>query len=130
MRSLIERILLVDDSEADNVFHEIVLRRAGFGGEITVCESGQAALDFLNADPGNLPDLLLLDINIPGMSGFAFLELAAPLLRPQRSATVVMLSSSSLPADRARAEALAEVAGYITKPLTIDVARALLAGEF
>lgn len=130
MRAFIERVLLIDDSEADNVFHEIVLRRAGFAGQIAVCESGQAALDFLNAAPGNLPDMLLLDINMPGMNGFAFLELAAPLLRPQRSATVVMLSSSSMPADRSRAEAMVEVAGYLTKPLTVTAAAALLAGEF
>ena len=122
-------IMLVDDNEADNVYHEIMLRRAGFGGELVVRESAQQALDYLTQAAALLPNLILLDINMPGMNGFEFAREAAPLLQRMPTATVVMLTSSSLPNDRERAHEMPEIAGYVTKPLTVASARALQIGR-
>src|SRR5690606_6341761 len=63
-----ERILLVDDSENDNLFHEITIRKTGFAGEIRAFESAEDFLQFLRQDEGGVPTLVLLDINLPGMS--------------------------------------------------------------
>ena len=126
----VQCVMLVDDNEADNVYHEIMLRRAGFGGELVIRESAQQALDYLTQANVLLPNLILLDINMPGMNGFEFAHEAAPLLQRVPTITVVMLTSSSLPNDRERARAMPEIAGYVTKPLTVASARALLDGDF
>ena len=125
-----QRILLVDDNDADNVYHEIVLRRAGYSGEIVVCESGEAALEYLRAHPDQPPELVLLDINMPGMDGFEFARAATPYLTGAATATVVMLTSSASEADRRKAKSLEVIRGYIIKPLTEQTAGELLAGRF
>jgi CheY-like chemotaxis protein len=125
-----QRILLVDDNDADNVYHEIVLRRAGYSGEIIVCESGEAALDYLRANLDQPPELVLLDINMPGMDGFEFARAATPYLTGAATATVVMLTSSASEADRRKAKSLEVIRGYIIKPLTEQTAGELLAGRF
>jgi CheY-like chemotaxis protein len=127
---ILQRILLVDDNEADNVYHEIVLRRAGYTGEVVVCESGEEALDYLRTHTDHPPDLVLLDINMPGMDGFEFARSATPYLTGSATATVVMLTSSASDEDRRKAKSLAVIRGYIIKPLTEYTAGELLAGRF
>jgi len=65
-----QRFILIDDNEADNVYHEIMIRRAGFGGEVLVFESGIDALAFFVKDHLELPTCIFLDINMPMMDGF------------------------------------------------------------
>lgn len=125
-----ERILLVDDNEADNIYHEIMLRRAGYAGAVVVCESGEAALDYLRSHPDQLPELILLDINMPGMDGFEFAQCATPYLTGGDTATIVMLTSSASETDRRKAQELPIIRGYIIKPLTEGTAVELLAGNF
>lgn len=123
-----ERIILIDDNEADNVYHEIVIERAGFAGEVLVFESGEDALDFFRNDAMEVPTCIFLDINMPGLDGFEVAEQATPLLADKPAAMLVMLTSSGSPADRARAASLPVIKGYVTKPLDVDGIRALMAG--
>jgi len=123
----IERILLVDDNEADNAFHEIMIRRAGFAGELLVLESGAEALSYLESADLDIPTYIFLDINMPMMDGFEVAERAAPLLREKRTVIMVMVTSSSDPHDLARAGGLAVIRGFITKPLSVESIRDLLA---
>ena len=132
---MFERIVLVDDNEADNVYHEVVLRRAGFAGELQVFEMAEDALAFLAAMPHRpggpagpeVPaTLVLLDINMPGMDGWEFAAAAAPLLAAKPALMLVMLTSSSAPEDRARAQSLPGLSGFVTKPLTVETALELL----
>ena len=57
--STFERFVLIDDNEADNVYHEIMIRRAGFTGEVLVFENGIDALAFFASDPMDGADLHL-----------------------------------------------------------------------
>jgi len=127
---IVTRILLVDDNEPDNVFHEAVLRGAGFQGDLRAFEEPEAALEYLRQLPHGPVCLLLLDINMPGMNGWEFARAAEPLLEDNPTVILVMLTSSSLPEDRAQAESEAAVSGYLTKPLTVEVAVRLLSGNW
>jgi CheY-like chemotaxis protein len=118
-------VLLIDDSEPDRIYTGIVLGRSGLPFEVRDFESARDALTLL-ADAPQPPSLILLDINMPGMNGFAFLDAYEKLPEAHRRNTVVvMLSSSPADSDRQRALAHAVVKDYVVKPLTVPQARRL-----
>ncbi|GAA6141649.1 response regulator [Hydrogenophaga sp. 5NK40-0174] len=123
-----DRFVLIDDNEADNVYHEIMIRRAGFTGEILIFYSGIEALEFFRTDALTTRMCIFLDINMPLMSGFEMVEEATPLLTDKPSLLLVMLTSSDNQADKQRAKALSLIKGYVTKPLSVPVIQRLLGG--
>jgi CheY-like chemotaxis protein len=111
------RVMLIDDSESDLLYTRIILQRASVPYEVLAFETAQDALRALKAG-GEPVDLILLDINMPGMNGFEFLEAYQALRGDQQAdVVVVMLTSSPDPADRERALAFPCVKGYVTKPI-------------
>jgi len=125
--STFDRFVLIDDNEADNVFHEIMIRRAGFGGEILIFETGVDALDWFATDNDQMPTCVFLDINMPMMDGFEVAEKAAPLLEGKPTIILVMLTSSGSPADKARALTMSIIKDYVTKPLSVEMVKELIA---
>lgn len=120
-------VLMVDDNENDLLFTRIALQRSGVDYQVHACERAQEALESLKADPAHRTDLILLDINMPVMDGFDFLRAFEALPAEQRGhAVVVMLSSSSDPADKARAAGHACVRGFLSKPLDKVAAAGLI----
>jgi CheY-like chemotaxis protein len=114
-------LLYVEDDENDVLFMEMALRRAGLQQQFRCVRNGQEALDYLSGtgdyaqrDQHPLPVLLLLDLNLPAVSGF---EVLAWLRKqPQfQSLPVVIFSSSSRPEDRQRALELG-ANDYVQKP--------------
>lgn len=120
------RFILIDDNEADNVFHEIMIRRAGFTGELLVFEDASQALTFLQKDPLTAPTCIFLDINMPLMDGFEFASKATPLLIGKSTVLVMMLTSSDAPKDRLTASEMPLIQDFITKPLSVQKVRELL----
>jgi CheY-like chemotaxis protein len=121
------RVLTIDDNENDLLFTRIALQRSGVDYEIRAFERAQEALTWLATDPAHGTDLILLDINMPVMNGFAFLQAFEALPDAQRGhAVVVMLSSSSDPADHHRAAQHASVRDFVSKPLDKDTAAGLV----
>jgi CheY-like chemotaxis protein len=119
-------VMLIDDSEADLLFSRLIVDRSGVCDEVLEFETAPRALDHLQTPAGCGVDLILLDINMPGMDGFQFLEAMqalAPSASPQPA--VVMLTSSPDPRDRLRAEEFACVRGYLVKPISLGAARQL-----
>ena len=114
-------ILLIDDDEPTNFLNRLTLEQAGCARHIRIAQSGQEALDYLcNCGPGAppRPDLIFLDINMPAMDGWEFLERYRSL-PPERKADIVliMLTTSLNPDDEIRTRAIPEVAGFENKPL-------------
>lgn len=127
----INRILLVDDDTVTNMLHQRVISKSGRVDIVDVATDGQEALDFLRADltAGRpLPELIFLDINMPGMGGFEFLEHYAKMkIEADAQLIIVMLSTSLLPADHWRAEADPNVHSFCDKPLRMENLLSLIA---
>jgi CheY-like chemotaxis protein len=128
--STYKRFILIDDNEADNVYHEIMIRRAGFNGEVLVFENGLDALEFFKQDTSTLSTCVFLDINMPLMDGFEVAEKAAPLIKNKPTIILVMLTSSGSPLDRERALSMEQIKGYVTKPLDVPKVKEFIAGPF
>ena len=122
----IERIILIDDNDDDNVFHSIIIEKAGFKGAVVVFDNGPAALEYLRGADLSIPTLVFLDINMPMLDGFEVAERATPIIKDTRTIVIVMLTSSGSPYDRERAGALEVIHGFLQKPLTVDNLRELL----
>jgi CheY-like chemotaxis protein len=124
---MLRQALIVDDSDPDLLYAQIVLESAHLAEEVLPFGGGAEALAFLRRPEGHRVDVILLDVNMPEMSGFEFLDAYEQLHRSQRArAVVVMLTSSSDPADRNRAAGYGCVRGYLVKPLDPRAARVLL----
>lgn len=127
-------VLLIDDDKATNFFNKMVVNRHGGFDEVESVESGYDALDYLKSvnDKTDLkPDLIFLDINMPGMNGWEFLS---EFVKLDQSITsdikVILLSTSSDPADVKRAIKKHPVTDYINKPLSFLLLNEVLSKHF
>jgi CheY-like chemotaxis protein len=114
--------MLVDDNPHDNFFHEREIRKTNPESIVIVKNSGREALDYLCSKEKETvvkPDLIFLDINMPGMNGWEFLKEYSLLDEDTKNgAIIIMLTTSSNADDRAKAKTYDLVFDYITKPLT------------
>ncbi|NQY09115.1 MAG: response regulator [Flavobacteriales bacterium] len=126
----LEEIILIDDDDVYNFFTKAILKKAiGFGGKVEVCCDGKEAIDYLenkdsNGDGGSGDEnikLILLDINMPVMNGFEFLEAYKNLAGNKKGKTVLcMLTTSMNESDKKRALAYDDVNDFLIKPLGKD----------
>jgi len=109
-------IMVVDDSEPDQFINKAVIGK--YDPIITLMQAydGQEALDML-AEGSCKPDVIFLDINMPGMDGHTFLDIY-DTQQAENSAMVVMLTSSAQERDRERSTIYKCVKRYFLKPLS------------
>ena len=129
MKSKLNCVLVIDDDEPTNFFNEMIIEKSGCTDNIKVAQSGQEALDYLTncvvGESGEnrfpCPDLIFLDINMPAMDGWEFLDWYRKLNKEQRgNIIVVMLTTSLFPEDIIRAKELPEISCFENKPLTAE----------
>ncbi|NDB60814.1 response regulator [bacterium] len=114
-------ILLVDDNMADNRYHQIIIEEMNIAEKIVMVKDGAEALYYLNDNNNTLPEIIFLDINMPEMNGWEFLEEYRHLDPATKSKIkIVILSTSANPDDITRAEETNDVADFETKPLDKD----------
>jgi CheY-like chemotaxis protein len=115
--------MLIDDNEIDNLINQKMIEATGFAEKIVVYSGAKGAIEFLRniekLDTKHIPGLIFLDIDMPLMDGFQFLEEFQKLSDIIReSCRIVMLTSSNNPDDIKRSKSNSFVAAYLSKPLS------------
>lgn len=125
---MLSQLLIIDDSDSDLLCGRVVVERTGIARHVSTQESAKEALTFLQQPDGHDVDMIFLDINMPGMDGFQFLEAFEALSTSGlvKAQVIVMLTSSHDMPDRDRAFSFKSVRDYQVKPLSVDEPRHLM----
>lgn len=117
MEQSFTHLLLVDDEDDHHFITKLTLRKAGYQGTFTGVYSADEAMQELRN--GKRPDVLMVDINMPGTTGFEMLEQCeSEGLLPNGHTHVVMCSSSNRAMDIETARRFQSVNDYIEKAFT------------
>lgn len=133
MSANLNHIVLVDDNETTSFLNNRLLGRLAVANQVSTFSRADEAFEQLwgeQAEANAAPDLVFVDLKMPGVSGFEFLELYNALPQPVQEQTVMaVLTTSMHGADTARVAQYPNVE-YLTKPLTEEKMRKLLEKRF
>ena len=118
----INLVALIDDDEIIQFIGTKVIESTNLVDRIKTFSNGEEAINFLKSNSKNpdlLPEIILLDLNMPIMNGFEFLEKFI-MLEPKlgKKITIYVVSSSVSPIDIEKLNKISEVSDYIIKPIT------------
>lgn len=137
MNNKLNCILLIDDDDATNFIHQIIIKKSNIAEQIITTLNGKQAIEFLtkNGEDANtentLPSLIFLDINMPVMDGWGFIEAYQKLSESVKNQIIlVMLTTSYDPDDKKRALQIPEISEFEKKPLTFDIINRLMEKHF
>ncbi|MUH36650.1 response regulator [Zobellia amurskyensis] len=109
-------ILIIEDDDVTNFISQTKLNSLGIQN-ISIVTNGQMGIDYLKSN--HCPDLILLDINMPILDGWEFLETKNSLgLCPD--IPIIITTSSGRPEDRSKASAFNDICKYLEKPVNYD----------
>jgi CheY-like chemotaxis protein len=116
-------ILLVDDDNATNMLNSFVLKKMAVSQSVKVVLNGSEALDYLLSitNEGQCPEFIFLDINMPKMDGWEFMEEYREMKIERQRAKVILLTTSENPDDIEKAAKYPEILEYCNKPLTKEI---------
>lgn len=125
MSQSVNCILLVDDNKIDNFFHERAIAKSGAADHIVIKDSAEEALGYLKSGQA-LPQVILLDINMPGMDGWAFIREYKKLGITEKCLIVVMISDFDEPDDEMLETVKDILSLYRQKPVTKEMLEGIL----
>lgn len=125
-----EIICIVDDDQIFQLTTTKILEKVGNAKKILTFSNGEQACEFLTDNNGNkevLPDVIFLDINMPLMNGWQFLD-EYTKIKPtlSKNITIYMVSSSVSDIDIEKASRNSNIASYYIKPVSIDTYKSLV----
>ncbi|WP_400072650.1 response regulator [Zobellia russellii] len=116
------KILIIEDDDVTNFISETKLNDLGFN-DITIVTNGQMGIDYLKTN--ECPNIILLDINMPILDGWEFLEIKQNLgICP--NVPIIITTSSGRPEDRLKSSAFGDIFDYLEKPINFDLLHSLL----
>jgi CheY-like chemotaxis protein len=124
----IPKVLVVDDNEIDTLICAKVIETHNLAKEVIVHNQPQEALDYLialsNTQPEQFPDLIFLDLNMPVMDGWDFLQEYKKILITISKKVILMVTSCTTDyKDFAEIKKHQEISGFMDKPITADKLR-------
>ncbi|WP_242928723.1 response regulator [Pontibacter vulgaris] len=124
--STLRRVVLIDDDQVNNFVCESIIKNEKFAEEVISFEWAEEALSFLKEAtekaPASFPELIFLDINMPGMDGWSFIDEYRKLPEEVTGrCNLFMLSSAVDRKDIVSAKSLEEVKDFFSKPLSPEI---------
>src|SRR5436190_19995991 len=112
MKQKLNTIMLIDDDEPTNFLSKMLIEEAHCAEHIQVADSGKMALEYLSKS-SDCPDLIFLDINMPAMNGWEFLDKYRELEKHKKGKIIIIMLTNSLnPDDKVKASQMPEIAGF------------------
>lgn len=121
MRKRIQHVLLVDDSKATNFFNKMMIQKTDLVENISIAENGAEALNYFDVttEPLDPPEIVFLDLNMPVMDGWEFLDNYNRLdYINKNSIIILMLGTNLLEEDQKKMDGYAFIKGGSEKMLT------------
>lgn len=121
--SKFKQLIFIDDDNPTNVYHKIIVEQSGLCDEAIFFEGAVEAYkyfeDLIQQDNYTLPDLIFLDINMPVMNGWDFIEAFKKLDIPN-PLFIVLLTTSLSAMDKERANDIGLIHKFLNKPLKVE----------
>jgi len=127
-------ILLIDDDVPTNFYNRKIIEQQNCTEHVEVCTSAEDGLEFLKSKFKDglppQPELIFLDINMPGMDGWEFLDAYNALPAPQKGKVMVVMLTTSVNPDDEKKALEKGIKGFARKPLNAEMLENLIAENF
>jgi CheY-like chemotaxis protein len=135
MKKKLNCVLLVDDDDGTNFINRKIIEKAGIAEYIHTSLNGKEAIDYLSKVSNEgiypQPDLILLDINMPVMDGWEFVEAYENLKIGQKGKIIIVMLTTSLnPDDKKKADHYNAISDFEFKPLTLKKLEEIIKKHF
>ncbi len=118
----LEKVLLIDDDEIVNSINKVIIQHAKFAEEIIAENFAANAITYLKSlSVDELPRAIFLDVNMPEMNGWDFVEEYEKLEVDTDGVKIIMLTSSINPRDQKRALSISHIKAFVSKPLSPEL---------
>ena len=123
----LKSILIIENDETSNFIMKFVLKSSADFDSLESVDNGEEACKYLEEHKDNMPDLIFLDLHMPGMDGWEFLDWYEQREFKGKS-KIVIISSSILMEDKLKSQMYADVLDFVDKPLTKETVEKILEG--